>query len=221
MAAESLTAVALGLLALDVVGADNAGWLGEVGDSGLACAVGAALLLASLGLLLVPAPLVVPQVVSAIGLAVLVVGATGQTAHDQVVAALAVLAFAGLAFVGRLREVGVLPWAALAGGAFWWATLALDGFAGALEHQTVTGLWVDGHGWAMLASAALVLLPAAFVRRDRVLGAACGAARSRSSSPSRSPCPGWTRAPPSSRWCPSVPWCCGRPSPRSRRPGGC
>ncbi len=166
VAAESLTAVALGLLALDVVGADNAGWLGEVGDSGLACAVGAALLLASLGLLLVPAPLVVPQVVSAIGLAVLVVGATGQTAHDQVVAALAVLAFAGLAFVGRLREVGVLPWAALAGGAFWWSTLALDGFAGALEHQTVTGLWVDGHGWAMLASAALVLLPAAFLRRE-------------------------------------------------------
>ena len=175
VAAESLTAVALGLLALDVVGADNAGWLGDVGDSGLACAVGAALLLASLGLLLAPAPLVVPQLVSAIGLAVLVVGATGLTAHDQVVAALAVLAFAGLAFVGRLRGVGVLPWAALAGGAFWWATLALDGLAGALEHPTVTGLWVDGHGWAMLASAALVLLPAAFLPRYPGLAAACGA----------------------------------------------
>ena len=131
VAAESLTAVALGLLALDVVGADNAGWLGDVSDSGLACAVGGALLLASLGLLLAPAPLVVPQVVSAIGLAVLVVGATGQTAHDQVVAALAVLAFAGLAFVGRLRGGSASSRGlALAGGAFWWATLALDGFAG-------------------------------------------------------------------------------------------
>ena len=175
VAAESLTAVALGLLALDVVGADNAGWLGDVGDSGLACAVGAALLLASLGLLLAPAPLVVPQVASAIGLAVLVVGATGQTAHDQVVAALAVLAFAGLAFVGRLRGVGVLPWTALAGGALWWGTLAIDGLSGALEHPTVTGLWVDGHGWAMLASAALVLLPAAFLPRYQGLAAACGA----------------------------------------------
>ena len=44
------------LLALDVVGADNAGWLGDLGDSGLACAVGAALLLASLGLLLARRP---------------------------------------------------------------------------------------------------------------------------------------------------------------------
>ena len=100
-----------------MTGADNAGWLGDLTDSGLACVIGGVLLLAALALMLAPAGLVVPQVVSALGLAVLVVGATGQTAHDQVVAALAVLAFAGLAVVGRRRRVAVLPWLAAAGGA--------------------------------------------------------------------------------------------------------
>jgi hypothetical protein len=175
VAAESLTAVALGLLALDVTGADNAGWLGDLTDSGLACVIGGVLLLAALALMLAPAGLVVPQVVSALGLAVLVVGASGQTAHDQVVAALAVLAFAGLAVVGRRLRVAVLPWLAAAGGAVWWASLALDGFAASLAHPTLTGLWVDGHGWALLASAALLLVPAAFLHQHPQVVAACGA----------------------------------------------
>ena len=175
VAAEALTAVALGLLALDVVGADNAGWLGDLTGAGLASAVGGALLLAGLALLLlVPVALVVPQLGSAIGLCVLVGGAIGQTAHHQVVAALAVVAFAGLALAGRLRRVGVLPWAAFAGGAFWWVVLTLDAFSESVESPTLHALWVDGHGWALLASAGLLLLPLALVRADQLV-AACGA----------------------------------------------
>src|SRR4029453_15791814 len=69
----------------------------------------------------------------------------------------------------------VLPWAAAAGGAFWWANLALDGFAAALAHPTLTGLWVDGHGWGLLASAAPLLVPAAFLPHHPQVVAACGA----------------------------------------------
>ena len=175
LAGESLTAVSLGLLALDVVGADNAGWLGDLSVPGLAVAIGGALLLAALALLLAPARLVVPQVAAVLGLGVLVVGVTAQTTHDQVLAALAVLAFAGLALIGHRLRTGVLPWAATVGGAGWWATLTLDGFAAATEHASLTGLWVDGHGWAVLASAALLLLPAAALRSQPQLVATCGA----------------------------------------------
>ncbi len=41
MAGEALTVVGLGLVALDVVGARHAGWLGDIGDAGLVTIVGA------------------------------------------------------------------------------------------------------------------------------------------------------------------------------------
>lgn len=175
VAAESLTAVSLGLLALDVVGADNAGWLGALTGPGLAVAVGSALLLAALALLLGTVRLVVPQVVAVVGLGVMAVGIAGLTSHDQVVAALAALGYAGLAIGGRRLGVAILPTAAAVGGALWWASLTLDGFAAASEHTTLSGLWVGGPGWALLASAALLLLPAAVLRSRPELARAGGA----------------------------------------------
>ena len=50
VAGEALTTVSLGLLALDVIGADNAGWLGDLTVEGLVIAVGSALLAAALAL---------------------------------------------------------------------------------------------------------------------------------------------------------------------------
>ena len=52
VAAEALTTVGLGLLALDVVGADNAGWLGDLDVAGLTCVVGGTVLAAALALAL-------------------------------------------------------------------------------------------------------------------------------------------------------------------------
>jgi hypothetical protein len=176
VAAEALTVVALGLLTLDVIGADNAGWLDDLTASGLACLIGGALLVASVTLLLSPVRLVGPQLVAALGLGILAAGATGLTEHDRLASAAAVLAFAGLAQVGRLRSVSVLPWAAFAGATTWWASLALNGLVDAADHATLHGLWVAGHGWAPLAASALLLLPIAFVRSHELVVAGSGAA---------------------------------------------
>lgn len=171
IAAESLTVVSLGLLVLDVVGADNADWLGNLDTPGLAAVVGGVLLVVSLGLMIAPPRLVTPQVVAALGLGTLVAGVSGLTDHDQVVAAAGVVAFAILAEVGRLRATKVLPWAAAVGAAGWWTALAISGLVEAADNATLHALWLDRHGWALLAASALLLLPAAFARRHQELAA--------------------------------------------------
>src|SRR6478672_9877387 len=161
LAAESLTLVSLGLLALDALGAENAGWLGQLSTAGTVSLVGATLLAGALALLLV-SRLVTPQVVSVIGLWTLVAGVSGQTSHDQVVLVLGVLAFACLAEAGRLRGVTVLPWLALVGAGTWWAELLLIALGDAADHATVRAMWAQGHGVGLLAASALLLLPIPF-----------------------------------------------------------
>ncbi len=163
IAAESLTAVAFGLLALDVVGADNAGWLGDLSVSGLAIVVGCVLAASALTLaLLDPRRLAVPQVAAPLGLWVATAGAMGATDHRHVVAVAAVLADAGLVWLGRGRSLRVLWAGATIAGTTWWAWLALSGIADAGDHATLRGLWLDGHGGGLLAASLLALLPLAF-----------------------------------------------------------
>ena len=176
VAAESLTLVSLGLLALDAVGADNAGWLGQLSSSGLACLVGGTLLAGALALTLFPHRLVTPQAVAAIGLWILAAGASDLTSHEQVVRALAVLAFAGLAAFGRLRGLAALPWLALLGAAGWWIALVMFALGDAADHATVRALWLEGHGLGLLAASALLLLPIPFAGPRTLVPQACGAA---------------------------------------------
>ncbi|WP_460821475.1 SCO7613 C-terminal domain-containing membrane protein [Nocardioides ungokensis] len=175
LAAESLTLVSLGLLALDALGAENAGWLGQLSTAGTVSLVGATLLAGALALLLV-SRLVTPQVVSVIGLWTLVAGVSGQTAHDQVVLVLGVLAFACLAEVGRLRGVTALPWLALVGAGTWWAALLLVALSDAADHATVRAMWAQGHGVGLLAASALLLLPIPFSAARSRVRRACAAA---------------------------------------------
>lgn len=174
--AESLTVVSLGLLVLDVIGADNADWMGNLDPAGLSCIIGGTLLAASLALLIPSARLVAPQAAASLGLFVAAVGAAGLGEHDRIVATLAVLAFAALARAGQLLAVRVLPWVAAAGGATWWSFLALSGLSEAMDHDSVSGLWLDGHGWALTTAAALLLLPIAFARSHPRLVVAWAAA---------------------------------------------
>jgi hypothetical protein len=176
IAAESLTVVSLGLLVLDVLGADNADWLGNVHAPALAGIVGGVLLAASVALLLAPPRLVAPQLVAALGLGTGVAGVAGLGEHDRLVAAAGVVAFAALAQLGRLLAVRVLPWAASTGAAACWTALALSGLIEATAHPTLHGLWVDGHGWPLLGASALLLLPIAFCRSYPDARAAAGAA---------------------------------------------
>lgn len=176
LAAEALTTVSLGLLVLDVVGADNAGWFGDLGTSGLVCLVGAALGTASLALTFAPRRLVSPQLGAALGLWLVVAGAAGVSTHEHVVFGIGVLAFAALAALGRARRAPATSWAAFAGGWTWWVALAGSGLAEAADHASLRGLWVEGHGWSLLAASALLLVPVAFAPSRTWVLQLCGAA---------------------------------------------
>ena len=147
VAAEALTAIALGLLTLDLVGARDAGWV----SLRLDVLVGAALLAASLALL----RRLTAQVVAPVGLAVLAAGIADATGQVEPAALGVVLGGAALGWLGR--RLVLLPWSAVAVGGC--AYLALLGAAGlrAAADLSLTGLWLEGHGWWLLIAGALPL----------------------------------------------------------------
>ena len=163
VAAEALTTVALGLVVLDVFGAENAGWLRTPSDEWFLVIVGTSLLAVSLGLCLPARRLFAPQVAAPLGLGIGVIGA-GANGHDQVVAAVAVLCFTGLAVVGRALGTVLLPWTSATGAGLAFIALVGSALTEASDHLTLRGLWVEGHGVGLLAVAALVLLPWVVVR---------------------------------------------------------
>jgi hypothetical protein len=163
MAAEALTTVALGLLVIDLVGAEDAGWLGTPGTAGFVALVGGTFLGASLALCLPRERPFVPQLVAPLGLTVLI-GAIGSTTeHDPAVAALAVLAYAALAVFGRRVRSVVLPWTASACAALAFILLAGAAVEEAAAHPSFHELWRSGHGGWLVVAAALLLLPWAAV----------------------------------------------------------
>ena len=176
IAAESLTVVALGLLTLDVIGADNADWFGELSSSSLVLVVGLVLTTTALGLTLGLRPsLAAPQVVAAIGLTVIASGTLGLASSTDVVVALTVVAHLALTALGRLRSLRVLPVAALLGAGMWWLVLAVNGLARAGDHASVRELWLDLHAWPLVVATLLLLTPLA-VRRTHSGVARAGAA---------------------------------------------
>ena len=179
IAAESLVVVALGLLALDVVGAGAAGWLGDASGGAVACAAGLVTLVAALGLGLARVPgrahLVAPQVVTGVALLVAYLGAMTTTDHHLLVGhGLTALGIA-VAVVGR-RHAPVLC-SASAGTALVWLGTAAGALLLAADRPTLHELWVEGSGWSLLAAAAALLVPGLTARRrDLLLGGASGAA---------------------------------------------
>ena len=179
VAGEALTVVALGLLTLDVVGADSAGWLGDLSFAGLVGVVGAVLGTISLGLALTPTRLVAPQLAAALGLGLTWAGTGGAvTGHDLAIPTAAALAFAALALLGRTTHRTVLSWAAVVGAGFAWFDLLVSSLDGLEVDGTLTfaGVWT-GTGWGLLVAAALLLLPLAVDRRhDLAVGCITAAA---------------------------------------------
>lgn len=157
VAAESLTTVALGLVALDVVGAINAGWLGSP-DSGASTAlVGAGVAVVSGAILVARSRLVAPQLGLAVGLTLAFAGVGLTTDHDRLVAFVAVLALGTVASLGRLVGARVLlVTGALAAGA-WWVWLLLTGLEDALTDPSLAGLWTTANALPLLGAAALLV----------------------------------------------------------------
>ncbi len=177
VAGEALSTVAFGLLTLDLVGADRAGWLGERTSTELTLVVGLSLLGVALAWSVTQGRLAAPQLVAGMGLFTAYAATVDLLGHQLLISAFAVVAFAALAAVGRVHELTVLPWVALVGAAPCWLTLAGAGLGHSLEQPTFSALWsTGGPGWAMLAATALLLLPIAALRDDHVVVQVCLAA---------------------------------------------
>ncbi len=87
VAGEALSTVTFGLLVLDLVGADRAGWLGERTSSELGLILGLSLLTTGLGWSLGQARLAAPQLVSGIGLFAAYAATVDLVGHQLLISA--------------------------------------------------------------------------------------------------------------------------------------
>lgn len=163
IAGESLIVVCLGMLALDVVGAGNAGWFGQLSDGTIALASGVALLLGgtAVGALRLPGRprLVAPQLIAAIGLLVAYCGALDAIAHPLLTSHLAVALGVAGALASRRADLTVLAGSLAAPAGVAWTFGGLIALGEALDTPSVEQLWLDGSGWSMLATAATAVVP--------------------------------------------------------------
>ena len=183
-ATESLALVGYGLLTLDVIGADNAGWFGDLSTAGLLALLG--VLLAATGVvgalaagLTKVSGLVSGEVVGALGVGLVVLAidlSEWLPVSVSLVAGVLVAAAAAVALLRPRLLVAAIATAVIATVA-WLAQLvyALDRVD---EHSaTWQALWAGGHALPLLVSAALVAAPV-LVRRlpvaVRVAAAAVG-----------------------------------------------
>ncbi len=161
-AAESLALVGYGLLALDVLGADHAGWFGDLSTSGVEVVLGSVLVSGGLvGAVAARrtalAALTAGEVVAVIGSALVAVGVAGTDrlplAPSLVLATLLPAAVAGL--TRRLRLVTATTGTGAVTGLAW-LSLATYALGRAFANNTWRELWTGGEVWPLLVSAALV-----------------------------------------------------------------
>ena len=169
MAGEALTVVGLGLVALDVVGARHAGWLGDLGDAGLVALVGGVVATVSLGLLALtlPRPLVAPALVAPLAVLVAGLGAQG-TVDAPVPMLLATIILLGLGRVGITLPSVPLWVTSLAAAVLGWLYLVIDGFASSIWDLTLAHLWGHGAIWPLLVAVALAAAAAHVVGLGRI-----------------------------------------------------
>lgn len=168
IAGESLIVVGLGMLALDVVGAGNAGWFGELSDGTIALASGIALLVGgtAVGILRLPGRprLVAPQLIAGIGLLTAYCGALDAIDHPLVTSHVAVALGVAGAVAARRADLPVLAGSLAAPAGVAWAFGGLIALGEALDRPSVEQLWLEGSGWSMLATAAAAVAPGVLLR---------------------------------------------------------
>lgn len=168
-AAESLGTVALGLLALDVTGADNAGWFGTLAPGALLLIVGLVVAAAAGAAALLSArrapTLVAPQVIAGLAGWAAVGGLAELTEHAATSRTIGIALLLGAALVSHRLGLAVLPWAAAAAAALWWVPLLGDGLVGLADDPSLSGLWADGLAWPVVAAAVLLAAPLVLTHR--------------------------------------------------------
>jgi hypothetical protein len=162
--AESFAVVLLGLVALDVTGAENAGWLGHHGDAGFALILGgvvavAGFALARLGLESKVGRLVGAEIVTVLGATTCGAALLGvlPDAAGALTATLASAAVAGVARRTRLNDLAT-GLGLLAG--LWWLGLVAVGIDEAVAAPTAGQLWGELRVWPLLVAGLLAALPA-------------------------------------------------------------
>lgn len=181
IAGESLVVVALGLVALDVLGAGAAGWLGDADEAGSTAAAGLAVAAAAVATSLLRVGgqprLVAPQVIAGIGLLIGYAGAMGATDHRLVASHLLTVVAIAVVLLGRALGMPVLVWSAAVAGAASWLGGAGVATSDALLDPDLHQLWAEGSGWSLLVSAAVLVAPGLVARNQQVLraGASCAA----------------------------------------------
>jgi hypothetical protein len=176
MAAESLSVVGLGLLALDVVGVRHAGWVGPMDGPHLTLLTGAVVATGALLLLVLTSrrPLMAPALISPAAL--LVAGLGAQLDVDPLVPLVVTVAL--LLCLGRFGTElpsESLRNASLVAAGLGWTVLVLAAVAVAWSWQTsvtVAHYAGDLAGWPMLAATGLAAVagPVVGARRGVTLG---------------------------------------------------
>lgn len=168
--AESMTTVALGLLLLDLIGAQGAGWFGDLGTSGFLVLAGTTVLLVGGAATVTTRRTAEPRLLSAeiAASGAMVVALAGL--HDSLPLTdagwvLTSLVITGiLALAGWRLRLGIALWTAvcLAGAA--WAGLVAIGGVRALSEPSWAGLLEELRAWPLLVAAAVAAAPAALGR---------------------------------------------------------
>lgn len=180
---EALAAVALGLLALDVLGADASGWLGDLSGSGRSVVLGAVLMVAgtsgawAMGRVR-PGGLVTAQLGAVLGTLLTVGGlatATWGTVGQRLALAVAVSLAAAAATAELRRSLAASAYRWALGGhlivaALTWVALLLAGLVRLEEGLKLAVLWPAGAGLELVIAGVLAALPTlhpATTGRDR------------------------------------------------------
>lgn len=173
MAAEALSVVGLGLLALDVVGMRHAGWLGEVDDAHVTFLAGAVVAAAALVVLLstAPRPLVAPAVIAP--LAALVSGAGAQWhPHSPAPMVVTCLVLLGLARFGAHLPSVALTVTAFPSAAAAWLFVVASGIDQATHPLTVGHVWGDLAVWPLVVAVVLAAVVGPATQVHRLVGKA-------------------------------------------------
>ena len=174
--AESFTAVALGLLTLDLVGADSSGWFGDLTTAEFVIVLGACLCLAGAATAVAALAsttverLATGELGAALGLQVAVVGVLSAGWLDASAGYVGAILLSVLVAAASWRHrLVLLSVATGVAGGLWWLVLVTDGIADALVEPTFARLWVHAVVWSLIVAAVLVAIPAAVDRLPRPL----------------------------------------------------
>ena len=161
-AAEALALVGYGLLTLDVVGADSAGWFGGLSDAGVLLVVGAVLIGSGVtGTLVVrrtsASSLTTGEVVAVIGTGLAALAfSSAEWLPVSPSLVVATLLAAGVAVAARPLRTQVLYLGAAGVTVLAWLSLVAVGLDRLFQVPTVRAEWAAGHAWPMLTAAGLV-----------------------------------------------------------------